>query len=324
MKINQLFLNGLFAVVIILFGFFTFNVQLVKAQDLCDYTPENCLCYDCSFEDWTCQTFNNCDSGGADFEPDNCPPGNHADQTQRYPGECCRGNVCHTGTRVDSNNIGVCNCRGDPSDPETQCDNQYYWFVCVPDCSATAPTSLSYNTSDQTLTWTAGTGGTSQRLYVSADPNQIANNCTLSTSPGCVVSDTNASSPYSIGGALSPETAYYAKVLNYNHSACSASSGVETLMLSCSFTNPSINVIKGDPPTAFNLAVNSSGAITSVTFASSDPGVAAVTSPDTAYVYSTTVSGVEVGSTTGTSDVYFGSTLACTAHGILNVFNHYP
>ena len=261
--------------------------------------------------------------GGGGLSPYDCPYGTHADPSLPiYPGECCRGSNCHTGTMVSSV-IGQCNCRGDPSDPETQCDNLYYWYQCVPNCSATAPTGLAYTASNQNLTWTAGSGGVSQRLYVSADPNQVANNCTLTTSPGCAVNSTSASSPYSLSGVISPGTVYYAKVVNYESSSCSPSSGTLTFLSSCALSSSSVNVDLGDSAELAS-SVNSSSAITNVAFISSDPGIASATSPDAVHPYSTTIGGVSLGSTTVTSDVYFGAVLACSANAAVNVLTPDP
>ncbi|HKB88788.1 MAG TPA: hypothetical protein VKC53_04015 [Patescibacteria group bacterium] len=204
------------------------------------------------------------------------------------------------------------------------CDSiEVEWGYCGALCSTTTPTALTYSTSTQTLTWTAGTGGTSQKLYVSADQNQVTNNCSLNTSPGCIVNNTNATSPYSLVGLVNPGTVYYAKVVNYESSSCSNNSSVLTLLSSCSFSSSTVNVVINNS-TVLGTTINSNAAITSVTFTSDDPEIASVTNPDTTYPYSTTVTGESVGTTTLNSNVYFGATLACTASATANVLTPDP
>ncbi|GEM_PF-6494060 len=53
-------------------------------------------------------------------------------------------------------------------------------YACVPSCTATAPTNnsaemTSYTTA--TITWTAGTGGNNQQLYVGVDSDEVVASC---------------------------------------------------------------------------------------------------------------------------------------------------
>ena len=66
-------------------------------------------------------------------------------------------------------------------------------YSCVSNCDTTAPSGISYTSSNQTLTWTAGSNGTSQRLYVSSTQSDVTNDCGAGTN--CVVSNSNATSP---------------------------------------------------------------------------------------------------------------------------------
>lgn len=273
--------------------------------------------------------------GGTCEVTSSCPPGTLPDWSQVSYGCGHWGKVC--GDNVVRGGSAVCSCCTygcyHVNKKNTVCEwdcptpcklSSVKYAACVAACSATAPTALTYTASNQTLTWASGTGGNSQRLYVSADANQVTSNCTLGSSPGCIVNDNSASSPYSLAGTISPGVVYYAAVTNYKDASCSTDSSNLSFLSSCAFQSPSLSVTQGDLPTPFNLSVNSNSAITNTTFSSSDTGVATVTTPDTSYTYSTSVLGNNLGSATLTGNVYFGATLACTNTAVITVLSPNP
>ncbi len=290
----------------------------------CGQVGGGCNCagtsYDCS-QMYTCCPYT---AYNGSTNACGCPSG----YTLSYNGPVqCGG---HTGS-LGSTNIGCCQYFYDSCSyehhgkcvGETYCiSNQIQFSTCVPNCSATTPTGLTYTTSSHSLSWTAGTGGTSQKLYVSADRNQVTNDCTLSTSPGCIVNSTTATSPYSLVGLIDPGTVYYAKVVNAT-SSCSVPSTTLTLLSSCSFGSPSVNVVLNQT-VPVSLTVNSSSDINNTTFTSDDTGIADATSPDAVYPYSTNITGNAIGATTVTGKVFFGSLNACSDDLAVNVITPLP
>ncbi|HET7098796.1 MAG TPA: hypothetical protein VFI61_01020 [Patescibacteria group bacterium] len=280
--------------------------------------------------------------GSCPYTPINCAAGTEVDTTQLVGTSC--GQICGVGTS-QLMPVNDANCCGSVNIPESGCEWincpqvqggpkcekvcdqpaeswctrwNIYQYACKSICSTTAPTGLAFSTPGQSLSWTAGTGGTSQKLYVSASKTQVENNCTLSTSPGCIVNTTTASSPYSLAGLMTPGTVYYARVVNSASASCNTNSATLTFVASCSLESPTISVDLGTT-IPVNSTVNGSADIDSVTFASGNSGIATVTSPDTTYVYSTNVHGSALGSTTITSNVIIGGASVCTSISAVNV-----
>jgi hypothetical protein len=117
-------------------------------------------------------------------------------------------------------------------------------------CTATAPTNLNFRGGN--LIWNAGTGGTSQYVYVSKTQSDITNNCGVRTN--CVV-NANVSSntrKYVFSPALDAGTVYYAKVINYKDASCSASSTIYSFLTPLP-NNPWWQVKDGDVSTNGSL-----------------------------------------------------------------------
>ncbi|MCQ3939305.1 MAG: hypothetical protein DPW18_20010, partial [Chloroflexi bacterium] len=98
-------------------------------------------------------------------------------------------------------------------------------WSCQPTCLATAPSNLtiSQGASETTanVTWTVGSGGSSQRLYVDQSGTEVNQGCP--TAGACEVSATLAAGTNSyIVTGLAPATTYYFRVVTYASSSCLA------------------------------------------------------------------------------------------------------
>ena len=202
-------------------------------------------------------------------------------------------------------------------------------YNCVSVCSATAPTGISAtrtSATSATVDWTPGTGGTTQRIYIGANEAEVEANCPGISSPACVVSNTSltsSQSSYSTGNVLVAGSTYYIRVVNYEDSSCSSNSATSNYMSSCTIS-PSTQSVTLNETATLTTSVNSSGEITEVTYSSSNPSSVGVTSPDSSYVYTSTVSGDAIGSSTITSEVYFGAVLACSDTATVTTVNPDP
>lgn len=196
---------------------------------------------------------------------------------------------------------------------------------CVNPCGATAPSNLSVarvTPTSSTLSWTPGSGGAEQRVYVGANKSEVEVNCNGTYSPACVVSATGlptSQSSYSTGNVLTAGTVYYYRVVNWLNGSCAGTSATNTTISSCSITTNPLSVQSGFSAT-MATDVLSSTSISSVNFSSSNTSVATVNpASDTTYPYQTTVTGGNTGTSTGTADVIIGSSANCTATATINV-----
>ncbi|WKZ25744.1 MAG: hypothetical protein QY322_00300 [bacterium] len=100
-------------------------------------------------------------------------------------------------------------------------------YECLSTCNTTAPSAVSF--SDDLLTWTTGTNGASQNLYVSTTQSDVTNNCGTGTS--CTVNANLASSTdfYPFVSPLLPDTIYFVKIVNYQSVSCSSSTNYSFL-----------------------------------------------------------------------------------------------
>ena len=119
---------------------------------------------------------------------------------------------------------------GDCDGLDTYGDQKKWCRICrcvVPEgaCVATAPTGLSASDvaeGQANLTWTAGTGGATQRFYLDNSASDVEANC---PSGSCLISNESLSSStasQSISG-LNRNTTYYWKVVTYDADDCQAS-----------------------------------------------------------------------------------------------------
>ncbi len=152
----------------------------------------------------------------------NCPSGTVANTSSILSSACVSFRSCRLGTAQGS---GACcathNVPNDTGGTDTICDKYLlYLYSCVSICNTTAPTSFGYNQSTQLMTWVAGTGGTSQQLYVGTSQAQVQSNCTLapsSSNPACAINISNlaaSTASYSAVGLLQTGTTYYSKLVN--------------------------------------------------------------------------------------------------------------
>jgi hypothetical protein len=91
---------------------------------------------------------------------------------------------------------------------------------CTPACNTTSPSAISFN--DNRLTWTQGSNGTSQNLYVSRTASDVNTAC--GTGTNCIVNANLANSvnSYSFTSPLQSNTTYYVRVMNFKNNTCSS------------------------------------------------------------------------------------------------------
>ncbi len=105
----------------------------------------------------------------------------------------------------------------------TTCRSNRIVCDCVPVCTATAPTNLSVvqgaSATSANVSWSVGSGGVSQRLYVDQSASEVDAGCP--TANACEVKATLSSSTtsYPVTGLL-PSTTYYFRVETYKNSSC--------------------------------------------------------------------------------------------------------
>lgn len=189
----------------------------------------------------------------------------------------------------------------------------------APPCTTTSPTNLSLTQvgfSSWNLTWTKGSGGVKQLVYVDTSKSDVESNCPGSS---CFLEDENVnvnSESYSISG-LTDGDFYYARVVTYFDALCSSNSSTLTDISSCDLSPTSLTLEVGDTST-LTAGVYSSSEIGSVTFTPSGGFISVDPSSDTAYTYSTEVTGVSVGTGTITSNVVspLGATYCSDSSGV--------
>lgn len=222
-------------------------------------------------------------------------------------------------------------CWKDCAEDEVNCAQNYYTtYACVPICNTTAPvitgiTKLS--PTKATINWTAGTGGSKQKIFIGANKSLVESNCVGNQSPACVVNKQNltaSQTSYTTGNVLSFGTVYYVRVINSGGSSCNSNSQTAKFLSSC-LLSPSA-VTKNINQTQDLISnLSSSTEITKVKYTSNSTGVASVSpANDTSYVYKTTATAKSVGNATVTSDVYFGSVITCTANSTVSVIDPKP
>lgn len=169
------------------------------------------------------------------------PPG-----TAQLAGGCCstrtiRGTCSDWYSCPTPNNPNKM-CR-DCTPDETVCTGTTVTtYQCVSICSGTAPTNLSVtagaSATSANLSWTSGSGGSSQRIYVSTSQSSVNNNCVDGQCiVNAVMSPVTANTHYSyptIAG-LQSNTTYYFKVATYENASCIMSA-------TTSYTTPDISL----------------------------------------------------------------------------------
>ena len=149
------------------------------------------------------------------------------------------------------------------------------------------------------ITWTPGTGGNSQAIYVGPTESIVHANCNV-VGEDCVIQDglQATDTSYSTGNVLQAGTVYFYKIVNINSTIANCSSGTDTStsLSSCSLSPSSISLLPSDS-TTLTAVINSSPEISRVDFASSNSSVVSI-SPvsDSTYQYQTVATGVAAGS----------------------------
>jgi len=91
---------------------------------------------------------------------------------------------------------------------------------CVDLCNTTAATNVSF--SSGAITWTPGSNGTSQNLYVSTTSNDVVNNCGAGTSCTANLNLATNITGHTFSPILTPSATYYVKIVTYKDSSCSS------------------------------------------------------------------------------------------------------
>jgi|GEM_PF-3216054 len=201
-----------------------------------------------------------------------------------------------------------------------------------PTCTATAPTNIVVTSTSFTsanVTWTRGTGGTSQRIYIGTDQGIVDGGCQGGIGPGtgCVTANTtltSAQTSYATGNVLTPGNVYYYSVVNYTSASCSKPSIDKIVISSCSLVPSTLTITNGDSHILSSSVATGDG-VTQVTFSSGTPGSVSVNpATDVTFPYSTTLTGLASttpASVTITSKVYLTGSVNpdCTATAAITV-----
>ncbi|KKP92758.1 MAG: hypothetical protein UR98_C0018G0012 [Parcubacteria group bacterium GW2011_GWA1_36_12] len=343
-------MRGILSIVfIVILTFFVFSVPVLAESgcggtDFCQGTIiENYFSCSPDDEDQIC-IFNNEGSFTTDctVTADTCETKGHDYSCGSYPGcslnvksktkSCCSGaggggQDCPSG---EYELVKKCKptdqCPADRTG--AKCGQGRKWcfsLVCV-GCSATAPSNLSFTPippgSSATVSWTDGTGGTSNRLYVGDDKTKVEADCPqgFGAGTGCVYSSDSATSPTVVSG-LSLGTVYYARLVNYKDEACSAASGTLIDVSSC-YLSPDSATLSPFESQAFTTSVNYSTEIDRVAYDVSNPPTTEVDpASDTNGQdgYHAEVTALSLGSSVLTSDVIIDGEVVCTDTADINV-----
>ncbi len=190
------------------------------------------------------------------------------------------GKICAT-----KNNPNKC-CRDCTQEPPTCGQYNYETYNCVSVCSATAPTNVTFTPISLTaarLTWSPGTGGTTQYVYVGSNKPDVEANC---ASGSCAVSVNLGSatqSTYDTPQVLVPGTVYYYRVVNSESISCATPSVTGTHLQSCTLSPTSLS-LSTSQTAVITASVGNSSEIQRVDFSSNNPSIASVSpSSDNSY-----------------------------------------
>jgi hypothetical protein len=342
----------------LLFLFLSFFVkpQLVNALQICEGTigcgvlQVDCTCsagstynYQCITRDSkcgpalldTCSCSTNCNSTSdlncnikttkascESVSSSSCGTGSRCILEQNCEWNCyevdqgCARLGCAVGTRRICEKDGACNgclCYSDPTCPQPSPSP----VLC------TAPTGLGYTRDGTTgvvdaLSWTRGTGGTYQYLYVDDTRADVEAGCPggggCSGSGCCAIKNTDlgtGATGYSDLSILEAGRLYYWRVVTYA-ATCQAASATALFVDSCSLSPTSIILRLDDPATPLTSQMYSSTDILRTDFSQTGATVNLSPTSDSAYTYETSVAPLAVGAgtITGTA-VLTGSVNDC-------------
>ncbi|MEW6083396.1 MAG: Ig-like domain-containing protein [Chloroflexota bacterium] len=213
-----------------------------------------------------------------------------------------------------------------PSNPNKQCRDceqepgwcqkyNYEQYNCVSVCASTAPTNVTFTPISLTaarLTWTPGTGGTTQYVYVGSNKSDVEANCAGGTCAVSVNLGSATQSTYDTPQVLVPGTVYYYRVVNSESISCATPSVTGTHLQSCTLSPTSLS-LSTSQTAVITASVGNSSEIQRVDFSSNNPSIASVApSSDNSYPYTATVTANTTGSATITATVYYtGGGVAC-------------
>ncbi len=196
-----------------------------------------------------CCAANSCGSGGGGGL--NCSCGQQITTVCQKAQIFCNGAVW-----------GDCTASSQPSVLKIFCDHISCIDLC-PVCSTTSPTNLvvSQNSpTSATVTWTPGTGGDSQAIYVGPTESIVHANCNV-VGEDCIIKDGLgvADTSYATGNVLQAGTVYFYKVVNVNGTIANCSSGTDTVttLSSCSLS-PSVLSLSPSDTAILTAVVNAS------------------------------------------------------------------
>ena len=178
-----------------------------------------------------------------------------------------------------------------------------YYAGCntCPVCATTQPTNVvvtQNSPTSATVTWTPGTGGNGQAIYIGMNQAAVESDCTL---PGCstwTISLTSTQSSYFTGDVLSAGDIYYFRIVNFNSALanCMSRSATVSSLSSCSLS-PTVLSLAPTNTATLTAVVNANALIQRVDFSSSNSSIVSVSpTSDTTYQYQTIATGVNLGS----------------------------
>ncbi|KAF0108266.1 MAG: hypothetical protein FD146_840 [Anaerolineaceae bacterium] len=229
-----------------------------------------------------------------------------------YKTSVCDPGECHPYTCVESANPACVNTGGTQSWDGCA----YSCSVCPPSASpspspgtCTAATGLLYTRDGTTgvvnaLSWTRGTGGTNQYLYVDDIRADVEAGCPggggCSGSGCCAIKNTDlgtGATGYSDLSILEAGRLYYWRVVTYA-AACQAASGTALFVDSCNLSPTSIILRLDDPATPLTSQMYSSTDILRTDFSQTGATVRLSPTSDSVYTYETSVAPLAVGAGT--------------------------
>jgi hypothetical protein len=229
-----------------------------------------------------------------------------------YKTSVCDPGECHPSTCVESANPACVNTGGTQS--WDGCN--YSCALCPPSASpspspgtCTAATGLGYTRDGATgvvnaLSWTRGTGGINQYLYVDDTRADVEAGCPggggCSGSGCCAIKNTDlgtGATGYSDLSILEAGRLYYWRVVTYA-ATCQAASATALFVDSCSLSPTSIILRLDDPATPLTSQMYSSTDILRTDFSQTGATVNLSPTSDSAYTYETSVEPLAVGAGT--------------------------
>ena len=244
-----------------------------------------------------------------------CDPGSYV---CNRPSGCC---PYDTATPPPSNGGGGCtgscpctvNCSGTTTCQQTAATNLTATYV--------SPTSVN-------LTWTPGSNGNSQNLWVSTNSDPQAGCAgTSGSTPACPVRKDAGTIPldvaqnsFAVTNLLTPNTMYYWAIQNVQDANCTSVT-YSQMVSSCTVSPSSLSLVQGSSQTLTSNIASSNG-IQRATFTTGNSEITLNPAQDTTYSYQTQVTAVSPTSPTATitTRVYTANgNLACTQNSTVTV-----